>query len=518
MISSELRRWLDAWARALRVGLVVTGDPALVDAAWPTLRELSGGVSITPGMELPEINRTTGSTPTAVVAHGDVLAAEQAAAITSPRVLVRATDLNEVPGALLDRCHLILPLTDHAGDESVTVLRSLLDGPPTRGVISNKADTTTPSAEVPVERIVDLLTASGLAAHCLDVPAARFATALARTGAGADEILAAVHALIIAPRVPDSPPPAQQPPPPDEPTEEPEPPEDTEPGQEPEEKPEPPRPRDVEEPPQDADGEESPPQPPRLGRGRARGPRWPGDGGALEPSRTRGRPRRSVAMRNPGESLALLPTLATAAPWQPVRRRANPDDPRGVLLERDDLRTQVRLSRGGELVVIVVDASGSMGVGAIRTAKAVALGVLEQGYRQRNRVAIVIARGREAYVGLPPTKSVSRARDCVRSLPTGGGTPLASALLLAAQIAGRQDPGRVRGLILTDGAANVGLHATGKEAARADAVRAMRQLSSNVHSVDVVPLNAGRGRGRRRGPGHRGRPGGDVDWLRTAAM
>ncbi|MCX7541459.1 VWA domain-containing protein [Corynebacterium sp. P5848] len=510
MISSELRRWLDAWARAPRVGLVVTGDPALIDAAWPTLRELAGGVSVTPGMELPEINRTTGSTPTAVVAHGDVLATEQAAAITSPRVLARATDLNEVPGALLDRCHLILPLTGDGDDDPVAVLRSLLDGVPTLSTISDSAATAPSRVEVPVEQIVDLLTASGLAAHCLDVPAARFATALARTGAGADEILAAVHALIIAPRVPDAPPPAQQPPPPEEPTEETEPPEDTEPDQEPEEKPEPPRPRDAEKPAQDADEEQTTPPPPRLGRRRARGPRWPGGGGALEPSRTRGRPRRSVAMRNPGDSLALLPTLATAAPWQPVRRRATPDDPRGVLLERDDLRTQVRLSRGGELAVIVVDASGSMGVGAIRTAKAVALGVLEQGYRQRNRVAIVIARGREAYLGLPPTKSVSRARDCVRSLPTGGGTPLASALLLAARVAGRQDPERVRALILTDGAANIGLHATGKEAARADAVQAMRLLASAVSGVDVVPLNAGRGRRRRTGTG-------DIGWLRAAA-
>ncbi|MCX7540397.1 VWA domain-containing protein [Corynebacterium antarcticum] len=511
MISSDLCRWLDAWARAPRVGLVVTGDPALVDAAWPTLRELAGGVSVTPGMELPEINRTTRTARTAVVAHGDVLSTEQAAAIMSPRVLVRAADLTEVPGALMDRCHLILPLTDDGGGDPVAVLRSLLDGADVFGEMTAGGS---PGVEVPVERIVGLLTAAGLAAHCLDVPATRFAAALARTGVDEEEILSAVHALIITPRVPDSPPPQQPPPPdrqPDEPTEEPEPPEDTEPDQEPEEKPEPPRPRNREEPPQDADGKESPPPPPRLGRGRARGPRWPGGGGALEPSRTRGRSRRSVAMRNPGESLALLPTLATAAPWQPVRRRANPDDPRGVLLERDDLRTQVRLSRGGELVVIVVDASGSMGVGAIRTAKAVALGVLEQGYRQRNRVAIVIARGREAYVGLPPTKSVSRARDCVRSLPTGGGTPLASALLLAARIAGRQDPERIRALILTDGAANVGLHTTGKEAARADAVRAIRLLAAAVSAVDVVPLNAGRGRRRRRRPG-----AGDIGWLRAA--
>ncbi|MCK7637641.1 VWA domain-containing protein [Corynebacterium pygosceleis] len=509
MISSDLRRWLDAWARAPRVGLVVTGDPALVDAVWPTLRELAGGVSVTPGMELPEIDRTTGAAPTAVVAHGDVLSTEQAVAITSPRVLVRAADLDEVPGALLDRCHLILPLTGNGGGDPVALLRSLLDG---AGVPGGTTACGSPRADVPVGRIVELLTAAGLAAHCLDVPAARFAAALARAGAGEDEILAAVHALIIAPRVPDAPPPAQQPPPPDDPAEEPEPTGETEPDREPEEKPEPPRPRDGEEPPQDADEEQAPPPPPRPGRGRARGPRWPGGGGALEPSRTRGRPRRSVAMRNPGESLAILPTLAAATPWQRVRRRTNPDDPRGVLLERDDLRTQVRLSRGGELVVIVVDASGSMGVGAIRTAKAVALGVLEQGYRRRNRVALVIARGREAYVGLPPTKSVSRARDCVRSLPTGGGTPLASALLLAARIAGRQDPGRVRALILTDGAANVGLNATGKEAARTDAVRAIRLLASVVGGVDVVPLNAGRGRRRHRRPGS-----GDIGWLRAAA-
>lgn len=221
---------------------------------------------------------------------------------------------------------------------------------------------------------------------------------------------------------------------------------------------------------------------------------WPGRHGPRGISH-RGRVRRVMPARTHDTDLAILPTLAAAAPWQRFRHR-HQDDQRRIILTRDDLRTAQRESAGGELVIIIVDASGSMGRGAIRTAKSTALEVLQSSYRDRSKVCIIVARGHEAAIGLPVTRSLSRARRCLTSLPTGGGTPLASARLKAATIARRFPPELVRVIELSDGWANVGLpHSPGNPTE--DAEKAKCELDAVVSSVTCIPVSS-RGRSRRR--------------------
>lgn len=462
--------YLQAWARCPDVGFAVTGDPALVDALWPSLRAQAGPhTRLSPSMELARLSEAS---ETAILANAEAFAPEMAAAITARRVLVRANNFDQLPLALQDKSPLVLEL---AADSSPALIRDLMSpaAVPTRGEAC--------SGEAPLTAIVDMLTATGLAGARLDIPACRFAQSLAELGADEAVILQAVFELVVAPRTELSDPP---PPPPRDESQ----PSDNEPEESDEDK----DPESPDQPTQEPEESEATPPPIPRSR-RASKNRWPGRGGASESSFTRGRMRR-VFNWKPATPLALIPTLAAAAPWQPIRRTSQHEK---IVLTRDDLRTVDRVSRGGGLAIIVVDASGSMGVGAIRTAKAIALGILNQGYRNRDRVAIVVARGRQAYVGLPPTKSVSRARDCIKGLPTGGGTPLASGLLLAARIAHRFPPERVRTIILSDGAANVGLKATGKEPARADARQAYSQLQT-VSDVHVMPLGLGR-TARRRG-------------------
>ncbi|MCF6771747.1 VWA domain-containing protein [Corynebacterium sp. MC-04] len=238
-------------------------------------------------------------------------------------------------------------------------------------------------------------------------------------------------------------------------------------------------------------------------RGRTSTAVWPGRHGPRGISH-RGRVRRVMPARTHDTDLAILPTLAAAAPWQRFRHRRQDDqqkqsgqhDQRRIILTRDDLRTAQRESAGGELVIIIVDASGSMGRGAIRTAKSTALEVLQSSYRDRSKVCIIVARGHEAAIGLPVTRSLSRARRCLTSLPTGGGTPLASARLRAANIARRFPPELVRVIELSDGRANVGLphsHGTPTE----DAEKAKYELDAVVSSVTCIPVSS-RGRSRRR--------------------
>lgn len=237
-------------------------------------------------------------------------------------------------------------------------------------------------------------------------------------------------------------------------------------------------------------------------RGRTSTTVWPGRHGPRGISH-RGRVRRVMPARTHDTDLAILPTLAAAAPWQRFRHRRQDDqqkqsgqhDQHRIILTRDDLRTAQRESAGGELVIIIVDASGSMGRGAIRTAKSTALEVLQSSYRDRSNVCIIVARGHEAAIGLPVTRSLSRARRCLTSLPTGGGTPLASARLRAASIARRFPPELVRVIELSDGRANVGLpHSHGSPAD--DAERAKYELDAVVSSVTCIPVSS-RGRSRR---------------------
>lgn len=461
--------FLHAWARCPGVGMAVVGDAALIDALWPQLIALAGPtVRLSPGMDLTHLSQEAA---TAVVSYGEAWEPEMAAAIRAQRILVRTATLADLPGALADAAPAVLELNQ---ESSPQLVRALLQPAELPGV-----DPAAAVAAVPAEKIVHLLTTAGLAAARLDVPAAQFAAQLATLGADETLIMQGVFELFVAPRTE-----LTEPPPPPDPAEE--------------EAPEQQQSRDESQeseelPPQEPDAPAPPPQ--LVVRNRAGRTRWPGRGGAEEFSASRGRIRR-VLPHTGDAPLAILPTLAAAAPWQPLRRSS--ESPR-IVVTKDDLRTQQRVTRGAGLAIIVVDASGSMGLGAIRTAKSIALGILDQGYRNRDRVAIVVAKGGEAYLGLPPTKSVTRARDCVRSLPTGGGTPLASGLLMAHKLASRHPPERVRTIVLSDGAANVGFTDTGKDIARRDARRALRQLET-ASLVHLMPLGNNRGARRRGDP------------------
>lgn len=125
-------------------------------------------------------------------------------------------------------------------------------------------------------------------------------------------------------------------------------------------------------------------------------------------------------------------TIRAAAPHQPARRAAAP--PEGdrrpfLLIEPHDLRRRERRDRARRLVLIVLDASGSMGAHErMAAAKGAVLTLLLDAYRRRDRVALIVFRGADAELVLPPTNSADLAEQRLRALPTGGRTPLAAAL------------------------------------------------------------------------------------------
>ncbi|SNS66083.1 protoporphyrin IX magnesium-chelatase [Geodermatophilus pulveris] len=156
-----------------------------------------------------------------------------------------------------------------------------------------------------------------------------------------------------------------------------------------------------------------------------------GAGVAGRRSRARGDRGRVVGATVPRGSvtrLHLTGTVLAAAPHQVARGRTGP----GLRIAREDLRQATLEGREGNLVLFVVDASGSMGSRSRMAAvKGAVLSLLMDAYQRRDKVGLVTFRGTGAELALPPTWSVEAAAARLRELPTGGRTPLAAGLLRA---------------------------------------------------------------------------------------
>jgi magnesium chelatase subunit D len=155
--------------------------------------------------------------------------------------------------------------------------------------------------------------------------------------------------------------------------------------------------------------------------------------------------------------LSLPGILRAAAPHQRARGRSGP----GLVLRPADLRWHVREGREGNLVLFVVDASGSMAARRrMAAAKGALLSLVLDAYRRRDRVGLVAFRGAGAETVLPPTSSVEVAAARLAALPCGGRTPLAAGLRRAREVlaveAVRDPRRRPLVVILTDGRATVG--------------------------------------------------------------
>ncbi|MEW2138414.1 putative cobaltochelatase [Streptomyces sp. NPDC005409] len=182
-----------------------------------------------------------------------------------------------------------------------------------------------------------------------------------------------------------------------------------------------------------------------------------GEGAAGRRSRARTAHGRTTGAQRPRGQLTKLHLAATvhaAAPHQKARGRSG----RGLVIRKDDLRQATREGREGNLVLFVVDASGSMAARQRMSAvKGAVLSLLLDAYQRRDKVGLITFRGSTAALALPPTSSVDAAAARLEQLPTGGRTPLAAGLLKAHEvlrIERLRDPSRRPLLVIvTDGRA-----------------------------------------------------------------
>ncbi|HJR07141.1 MAG TPA: magnesium chelatase ATPase subunit I [Pyrinomonadaceae bacterium] len=173
-------------------------------------------------------------------------------------------------------------------------------------------------------------------------------------------------------------------------------------------------------------------------------------------SQTRGHYSRAVAARTGDLKVALDATVRAAASSQMFRRGAA--GAQAFQVEAGDVRYKQFSRRAGTLFIFAVDTSGSMALNRISQAKGALVRLLRQSYINRDRVALITFREREARLLLPPSQSGALARRLLDALPVGGATPLTSGLLRALEVserAARQGTPRIVLLIFTDGRANV---------------------------------------------------------------
>lgn len=215
--------------------------------------------------------------------------------------------------------------------------------------------------------------------------------------------------------------------------------------------------------------------------------------GAARAGKRHGRPLTPRRARPSAQArLDLVATLRSAAPWQGLRRDAWPHRAgQALLVAPSDLHVRRCKDHSDRVLIFAVDASGSAAVARLAEAKGAVEMLLAQAYSRRDHVALLTFRGTGADLLLPPSRSLVQARQRLRGLPGGGGTPLARGLELALDTATRA---RGRGMtptiaVLTDGKCNIALDGRpDRELADAQSLqmaRAIRNAGTSALVIDV---------------------------------
>ena len=203
-----------------------------------------------------------------------------------------------------------------------------------------------------------------------------------------------------------------------------------------------------------------------------------GDGAPGRRSRARNRTGKSIsatAEPGAGHGIHVFGTLLAAAGHQRRPGRPNP--------QPDDVRRAIREGREGNLVIFVVDASGSMAArDRMSAVSGATLSLLRDAYQRRDKVAVITFRQQDAQLLLPPTSSVHIAGRRLARFDTGGKTPLAQGLLAARDVVVREKArDRARRslvVVITDGRATGGPDPLGR--ARVAAARLVAEGAAAV--------------------------------------
>ena len=155
--------------------------------------------------------------------------------------------------------------------------------------------------------------------------------------------------------------------------------------------------------------------------------------------------------------IALAPTLRAASLFQ-KRRKA---EGVCVVVEPEDIQAKIREYRAPFSIALVVDMSFSMASSLSNTGRAI-FSLHRSVYRRRDRVSLVVFKGKDAVVLQQPTTNLDMAVDKLRKVEASDFTPMATGLLKAWRLL-RLEKQRNKDVIpilivMSDGIANVALN------------------------------------------------------------
>ncbi len=213
----------------------------------------------------------------------------------------------------------------------------------------------------------------------------------------------------------------------------------------------------------------------------------------------RGRFVRSQEGEMRSGKVAIIPTLISAAPWQESRRQERKKKfgkvNTALVINKEDVRIKKFRDKSGTLYVFMVDASGSMALNRMRQAKGAVSHLLQNAYVHRDQVSLISFRGKEAQLLLPPSQSVDRAKRELDVLPTGGGTPLASALFLGLETAKQartKGVSQIMFVLITDGRGNISLQSLydqdAPKAAKEEVEKEIEGLAATIFAEGIASV------------------------------
>jgi magnesium chelatase subunit D len=467
----DLERTLAAGRPILQTGALARADRGLLTMAMAERLSGSAAALVASAMDRGE-----------VAAERDGFSEVKPARFAAILLDEGASPEERPPAALLDRLALHLDLTEISH-------RDIEDAPAQDIAIARAKLANVTTSDDAIEALCAACLALGIdsgRAPTLALRAARASAALAGRDAIAEEDIQLAARLVLGPRATQLPAHSEENPAPPEPESDDQPPPETQASGEV---------KALEDVTLDAALASIPPGLFAMLQENARRGARSNDSGKAGDSKTKGLRGRPIGSRR-GDfrsraRLDLLDTLRSAAPWQNLRRRATGRET--IEIRRDDIRLKRFKDRQASTTIFVVDASGSTAMDRLGEAKGAVEMLLSDCYVRRDEVALIAFRGQGADLLLPATRSLTRARKSLASLPGGGGTPLASGLAAAEKLAHDvRRKGRTPTIvIITDGRANVARDGIGgRERAHAEAETAaslIRHRKFKAILVDNAP-------------------------------
>ena len=191
-------------------------------------------------------------------------------------------------------------------------------------------------------------------------------------------------------------------------------------------------------------------------------------------------------MERKNNDFALDATIRAAAPYQKYRYKENV----AIKINSEDIREKIRQKKVSNLIIFVVDSSGSMGVNQrMVETKGAILSLLKDSYVKRDRISLVTFRKDQGEVILPPTTSVERGYKLLKKMETGGKTPLNSGISKGYEVIKRElrkNPNLLPMMvIITDGKGNVSINKDLKPKQELMEIASLIKERKNINSMVI---------------------------------